>query len=267
VTASHPDKPSQDLLARVVELHQKAAQAAADGDLDHVDALIAEATQLRRQAARPPRSAPRARTGTERTSTRAQAVTALDDMGIPSPPREISSFHLIRFGVELDVRGLASVRRDERKAFDRYGTARPSPYLVPALDVRYLQPVRGPLALSSWPLERRLLATTSPRVDHVRLTRRLAELAARLDGEPAVRMLDLVGRYAQTIPGALDGNTIDPGRVRDAADDELQQIAGPDDYERSQAADRARQQLDDAALLWGWDGRPGLQVLDGGHGL
>jgi hypothetical protein len=251
------------MLARIAKLHEQAAQAATEGDLHRVDELIAEAAKVRSQVTRPVRSPGGTRTGIQRSSTRAQAVAALDDMGVPSPPREIAAFHLVRFSVELDVRGLASVRRDERKAFERYGPTRPAPYLVPALDARYLQPVRGPLTLSTWPLEQRLLAATSPRVDHLRLTRRLAELTERLDGEPAARMLDLSAHYAQTVPGALDGETANPGQIREAVDAELLQVVASDNEERAQAAERARQQLDDAALLWGWDGLPGLHLVAG----
>jgi hypothetical protein len=258
------DDRSRELLARVAALHQEAAEAAAAGELEKVDALTAEAGRLRRQADPRRRAARRLRTGGERTSTRAQALAALDDMGVPSPPREIAAFHLVRFGSDLDVRGLASVRRDERKAFERYGPTRPAPYLVPALDARYLQPVRGPLTLSSWPLERRLLAATSPRVDHLRLTRRLAELAGRLDGETGEGVLGLAVRYAQTVPDALGGGVADPARIQAATDAELREIAGPDEEERAQAAARARQQLPESELLWGWEDRPGLRVLAGG---
>jgi hypothetical protein len=133
------------------------------------------------------------------------------------------------------------------------------------LDARFLQPVRGPLTLSSWPLERRVLAATSPRVDHLRLTGRLAELAARLDGDVGARMRDLAARYARTVPGALLGpEDADPSRIRAAVQAELGEIADADEQERRQAADRARRRLDDTMLLWGWDDRPGLQVVEGG---
>jgi hypothetical protein len=262
-----PGARTREILDRVAELHQQAAEAAGRGDLERVDALTAEAARLRRSAerARHP-SRRRGETGAGRTSTRSQALAALDDMGVPSPPREIASFHLARFGAELDVRGLASVRRDERKAFDRYGPNRPAPYLVPALDTRLLQPVRGPLTLSSWQLERRLLAPTSSRIDHLRLTRRFAELATELSGERRDRMLDLAVRYAQSVAGALDDAQPDPGSIIEATDSELEEISGLDEHERARAAQRARQQLKPDEQLWGWEDRPGLRVVAGGAG-
>jgi len=261
-----PDDRTREILDRVAKLHQQAAEAAGRGDLERVDALTVEAARLRRSAERARHPRRRGEAGGGRTSTRSQALAALDDMGVPSPPREIAGFHLARFGSELDVRGLASVRRDERKAFDRYGSNRPAPYLVPALDTRLLQPVRGPLTLSSWQLERRLLGPTSSRVDHLRLTRRFAELAKELSGERRDRTLELAARYAQSITGALGDAQPDPDSIIEAADSELSEISSMDEDERAGAAQRARQQLKPDEQLWGWEDRPGLQVVAGGAG-
>jgi hypothetical protein len=255
----------RELLDHVAALHQKAAEAAGKGDLEQVDALTAEAAGLRRRVERAQQPQRRGgTTGAGRTSARSQALAALDDMGVAAPPREIARFHEVRFGIDLDVRALASVRRDERKAFDRQGSDRPTPYLVPALDVRLLQPVRGPLTLSSWSLERRLLAPTSPRVDHLRLTRRLAELARDLGGDQGDRMLALAGSYARSVAGALGRADLDHAAIIEAADVELAEIAGLDDQERARGAKRARAQLRPDELLWGWEDRPGLQVIAGG---
>jgi hypothetical protein len=254
----------RELLARVAALHQEAAEAAGKGDLERVDALTTEVAAIRRQVERVRRPPRRSTTGAGRTSARSQALMALDDMGVAAPPREIARFNEVRFGVDLDVRALASVRRDERKAFDRQGPGRATPYLVPALDVRLLQPVRGPLTLSSWALERRLLAPTSPRVDHLRLTRRLAELARDLGGEQGNRVLGLAGSYARSVTGALGRADLDPAAIIEAADAELAEIAGFDDQERARGAKRARAQLRPDELLWGWEDRPGLQVIAGG---
>lgn len=259
------DGTSNRALERVAELHLQAAEAARRGDFEQVDTLTAEAARLRRiaeRARRPPRR--RGEMEARRTSIRSQALAALDDIGVPSPPREIAGFHLARFGTELDVRGLASVRRDERKAFDRYGPNRPAPYLVPALDTRLLQPVRGPLTLSSWQLERRLLAPTSSRVDHLRLTRRVAELVNELSGEGRVRMLELAARYAQSVISVNGASQPDPVSIIEATDAELDEIDGFDEHERASAARRARRQLKPDQLLWGWEDRPGFRVVAGG---
>src|SRR4051812_22151328 len=167
-----------ELLAEAADLSRQSADALAAGDLAASDALEVRADRLRRRArqamaraGRPPRAA------TGRLSAREQAVTALAEMGVPSPTREIAAFHAARFGTPLDVRALASVRRDESDAWER--EAARTAFLAPALDIRFFRPVRGPLTLSSWELPERLLGPGSARVDHLRLTCRLAELAGR----------------------------------------------------------------------------------------
>jgi hypothetical protein len=54
-----------------------------------------------------------------------------------------------RFGQRVESRTLAALRRDERRAWDK-SSARPT-YIVPALEGRYFQPVRGLFALSDRP--------------------------------------------------------------------------------------------------------------------
>jgi hypothetical protein len=183
-------------------------------------------------------------------------------MGVPSPPREIAEFHEVRFSSALDARALASVRRDEAAAWERDPSSRPA-FLVPALDIRFFRPVRGPLTLSSWELEQRLLGSSSPRVDHLRLTVRLAELAERLGGETGQALTVMAARYAQTVPGAIDSESdAEAQRIADAARRELEILAPQDAEERASAAARAREQLAEAELIWGRDvdGR-GLTVV------
>ena len=131
--------------------------------------------------------------------------------------------------------------------------------------IRFFRPVRGPLTLSSWELEQRLLGASSPRVDHLRLTVRLAELAERLDGEPGRALTAMAARYAQTVPGAIDpGHDAEPQRLADAARRELGILDPQDAEERGSAAERAREQLSEAELMWGRDadGR-GLKAVAG----
>lgn len=253
-----------ELLSESAGLTRQAAGALASGDLAAAEALEVRADELRRQARLMiARTVRRSRSvGGGRLTAREQAISALAEMGVPSPPREIAEFHEARFSSGLDARALASVRRDEAAAWDRDPSSRAA-FLVPALDVRFFRPVRGPLTLSSWDLEQRLLGASSPRVDHLRLTIRLAELAERLDWETGQALTAMAARYAQTIPGATDaGHDADPHVIADAARRELQILAPQDDEERTSAAARAREQLQEAELMWGRDadGR-GLKVV------
>jgi hypothetical protein len=253
-----------ELLAESSELTRKAADALATGDLAAAETLEVRADELRRQARLTiARVVRRSRAvGGGRLTAREQAVSALAEMGVPSPPREIAEFHEARFSSGLDVRALASVRRDEAAAWERDPSSRAA-FLVPALDIRFFRPTRGPLTLSSWTLEQRLLGASSPRVDHLRLTVRLAELAERLDGQAGQALTAMAARYAQTVPGAVDaGHDVEPQRIAVAARRELVILGPQDDEERASAAERAREQLEEAEMMWGRDvdGR-GLKVV------
>lgn len=254
-----------ELLSESSDLTGQAAEALAAGDLAVAEALEVQADELRRQARLTiARVVRRTRSvGGGRLTAREQAISALAEMGVPSPPREIAEFHAARFSSAMDARALASVRRDEAAAWERDPSSRAA-FLVPALDIRFFRPVRGPLTLSSWELEQRLLGASSPRVDHLRLTVRLAELAERVEGEPAQALTTMAARYAQTVPGATDaGRDATPQRIADAARRELEILAPQDDEERARAAERAREQLGEASLMWGRDdidGR-GLKVV------
>lgn len=261
--ADDPQTRAAALLAGAAQLTLRASEALGSGDLAAADALEVRADEMRRRARATISRASHAPRGSQgRLSAREQAVTALAEMGVPSPPREIDDFHQARFGISLDVRALASVRRDEFAAWNRDPSSRPA-FLAPALDIRFFRPVRGPMTLSSWELEQRILGPSSPRVDHLRLTCRLAKLAARLVGEPGQALAAMASRYAQTVPGAVEHAQLgDPARIMDAAARELAVLGPQDEEERAAAAGRAREQLQEAEILWGRDvDSRGLKVV------
>jgi hypothetical protein len=253
-------------MRRAGELRLQAAEAIAAGDLDLAADLEREARLEDRQfqkLRRRPRRAPAA--GSGQIAARTQAVNALSEMAVPAPPREIAAYHDARFRRPLDARALASIRRDERKAFDRHGGPGHAVYLAPALEIRFFRPVRGPLTLSSWPLEMRLIAPTSARVDHLRLTETIATVAQTVDDDEAARALTaLAARYARHIPGALElGAEPTLDRIVHACRAELDVIADRDRADRRAAAERAVAQLDPAEQLWGSERPRGLAVVTG----
>src|SRR5690606_12291213 len=104
----------------------------------------------------------------------------------------------------------------------------------------------GLLALSSWPLELRLVGPTSHRVDVLHAVDRLAaELAAAPESSWVPEVDRLLRRLAGTIPGATATCRLGPGPIRAAAAAELAQIVDTDAAERSRTADRAREQLEE----------------------
>jgi hypothetical protein len=185
-------------------------------------------------------------------SARQVVAGALAEIGVATRARVVTDYAEARFGQHVEPRTLAALRRDERRAWDK-SSARPT-YIVPALEGRYFQPVRGLLTLSEWPLERRLIGPWSERADHLAATAQLARQLAWLserDTAVAERLAPVVAGLAASIPGALDGPGLDTARVEGAAQAELGPLAARDEPWRREAAARARTQLPREQQLWG----------------
>jgi hypothetical protein len=195
---------------------------------------------------------PMAHTPTPAHSARQVITGALAEIGVTCRARVVADYAEARFGQRVEPRTIAALRRDERRAWDK-STARPT-YVVPALEGRFFQPVRGLLTLSDWPLERRLLGPWSERADHLAATAQLARQLAWLserDATVADRLTPVVAEMAASIPGALDGPGLDTARVAEAAEAELAPLAARDEPWRREAAGRARGQLPLDQQLWG----------------
>jgi hypothetical protein len=256
------------LLAEAASVSARAAEVAATGDIDAALRLEREAETLRRQArlsAR--RRAVPLTTPTVAATIRDMAIAALNELEVPSAPRALSDYARIRFDSFLNFRALASLRRDEQKTWKSPRSHRPV-YVVPALEGRRFLAVRGKLALSSWPVARRLIGPWSERVDHLRATLNLAvqyEWLSEQDPNRAAGLSVLLGHYGETIPGARAGDDAEPdiGRIRRAAEMELAQLEAQDREWRAEAAVRAERLLGEEEQLFG--ARPPT-ALSGGAG-
>lgn len=186
---------------------------------------------------------------------REQVHQALTLLGAPASPKLISSMYEAFFTESLVATKLASLRRDEERSFSAQGYARPY-YICAALTHDRLVPARGLLALSTWPVERRIIGPLSPRADFLTHTVGTAEQIQRLTTaghrapDAAWRLLR---RFALTIPGAYDAAAPepDPARVIAAAHAEAAVHQQEDDQQRQAAAQRARTQLADTQQLFG----------------
>lgn len=192
---------------------------------------------------------------------REQVYQALTVLGAPAAPKLISSVHEAFFADAIVTTKLASLRRDEAGSFKSQPYARPY-YICSALTFDRLAPARGLLAVSTWPLESRIVGPLGPRVDFLRHATHIAEQIQRIRAtghEPTSAAIRLLRRFAANIPGA--GDTFadpDPDRVLKAAKAEADVHAETDSANRRDAADRANAQLDDAQRLFG---APQLGVL------
>jgi len=215
---------------------------------------------------RPARQKKKAARSTERTqdvvplrptkrgsgSARQTVTAALSEIGVPARTRVVADYCEARFGEEIDTRALSALRRDERRAWAS-SSWRPT-YVVPALEGRFFQPIRGLIALSDWPIERRLIGPWSERADHLAATLQLARQLSWLsdrDAAVAERLASIVASMARSIPGAIDGTSVEPSRIANAAQSELGELAPHDGPWRQEAAARARQQLSQEEQLWG----------------
>jgi hypothetical protein len=177
---------------------------------------------------------------------REQVHNALTLLGAPAAPKLVIAVHEAFFAGEIVGSRLTSLRRDEERSFRSAPQSRPY-YLCSALTADLLAPARGLLAVSTWPLARRIVGPLSARVDFLTAAIRIAEHAGRSSG--AERLL---WRFAANIPGATeDFVAVKPDVVVRAARAELAVHEDADRSHREAAAERARAHLDDAAQLFG----------------
>jgi len=196
---------------------------------------------------------------------REQVYEALSVLQAPAAPRLIATVHEALFAATFSTTRMTSLRRDEERSFRTAPFARPY-YICAALSADFLSPSRALLAVSTWPMERRVIGSLSPRVDFLTAAIRVAESIERIPAPvPAARRL--LWRFATGIPGAAQGgSSVDPLAVKEAAEAELAVHIDTDTRTRHEAAERARRQLTDVEQLFGTKlkpARPARPAADG----
>jgi hypothetical protein len=181
---------------------------------------------------------------------RDQVHEALSMLQVPAAPRLIATVHEAFFATTFPATRVTSLRRDEERSFRTAPFARPY-YICAALAADFLSPSRGLLAVSTWPMDKRVIGSLSPRVDFLEAAIRVAEAIERIPAPvPAARRL--LWRFAASIPGAAgSANAVDPGMVKEAAVAELAVHKEADTKTRRAAAKRAREDLNDVEQLFG----------------
>ena len=181
-------------------------------------------------------------------------LDALTFLGRPASVMLISDLVRARDGLSFPSSRLASLRRDEERSFDSSSSR--AAYVVPAMTYDRFAPVRGVLASSAFPLAHRLIAPASGRVDFLHAIAAIADdtRARRAAGESTDALDALLRRVGRSVPGALAGGSfadVEPALIAEAARAELAIHQDADDVERTEAAQRARAQLDARAQLFG----------------
>lgn len=245
----------EDLEKRIAELRVAVREASLRGDRVEASALRRELRGIEREwdevldAAAPDDEAKPMR-GLSLLPLREQVYEALSLLAVPAAPRLIATVHEAFFATSFPSAKLTSLRRDEERSFRSAPFARPY-YICAALTADLLAPSRGLLAVSTWPMERRVIGSLSPRVDFLTAAVNVAAAVERIPAPvPAARRL--LWRFAASIPGAGEAaGSVQPGQVKQAAEAELNVHMDEDARVRDQAARRARAQLSDAEQLFG----------------
>jgi len=244
---------------RLTELNRALSDAVSTDDQDAIPPLLAEISALERRRNRLVHRVASEQSYDPTPSLRDQVIRSSGLIGRPASIKLIADVSTARYGERLPTTRLASLRRDEERSWASSGPRR-AVYVVPALSVDRFFPVRATLALSTWPLDIRVVGPASSRVDLLWTTKNLAaelETGANQRWVPALRRL--LWRLATSIPGATTGGSeIDPGQVTRAAERELEVIEPDDAAERLDAAERAGRQLTDAQQRFGG---PGLRAM------
>ena len=251
---------AEALERRIDRLRVAVRQAVLAGDRERASALRRELKQAEQAwedalAETAPELAPPSDTSAAKGAgpllpLREQVHEALSLLTVPAAPRLIATVHEAFFADAFPSSRLTSLKRDEERSFRTAPFARPY-YICAALTADRLAPARGLLAVSTWPVERRVIGSLSPRVDFLTAAIQVADANDRLPSPvPAARRL--LWRFAASIPGAAGNATqMDPQAVTQAAHAELAVHRAADTAARTSAARRARDQLDDAAQLFG----------------
>lgn len=253
-------EPVEVIERRIDELRAAVRQAVMAGDRLRARALRAELRSAEQAwedalaglaesaSAQGPRPAPRVSDGL--VPLREQVHHALTVLTVPAAPKLVIEVHRAFFAGEILGARLTSLRRDEERSFRAAPYARPY-YICAALTADLLAPARGLLAVSTWPMDRRIIAPLSPRVHFLISAIRVAEHVERL-AEPSPAATRLLWRFAVNIPGVGDGfGATEPQVVTCAARAELDIHEDADRLQREAAAARARGQLGDAEQLFG----------------
>jgi hypothetical protein len=168
-------------------------------------------------------------------STAEQAHHALLLLGAPAPARLVVDVHAALFDGDLAMPALTALLRAEQRALGDTGRfalppAGPGGTGVAAVgpggtgvaagsDLAYaicrgldldLRPVRGLLALASWPLNRRIVSPAAARADALAMVVRVLEfVAVRPVGASVLR---LIRQLAEQVPGGPEAvDPLDPG--------------------------------------------------------
>lgn len=213
-----------------------------------VDETIAALSKAE-DAAPPTQSRPTGVSRAARRPVRELLVESLEDLGWPAHARELGLYATARYGRSIEPTRFGSLAADERASFVR-GASRPV-WLCHGLTHDRGEAIRRLWARSDWPLAMRIVAPTTGRVQHLRMTAKVCELAEKHEASPD-KLHYLAADLARDLPGTeVRRGTFDLDGWRATARDELARVEDEDRDRREAAAERLATKLGPAHLLFG----------------
>jgi hypothetical protein len=132
---------------------------------------------------------------------RLQVLDCLEDLKWMGYAREVAQYSAARYGREISPTRFGPLVKDEVASYLK--RARRPVWLCFALTHDRFEPIKRLLGRSDWPLECRIVAPTSGRIQYLKLTSRLCELA--IDAEKLAvdpTMLKIIAAdHARDLPG------------------------------------------------------------------
>lgn len=188
---------------------------------------------------------------------RGLVLDALDDIGWPTYSRQIAAYAQARYGRSIPATRFGVLMNDEIEAYVNRQDPRRRPrtvWMCPALTWDRAEPIKRLLTRSEWPLERRVFAPTTGRVQYLTTTIRLCEIAMTAGDTAAdpetLRILaadharDLVGIEFRRGHFPLEEWAAIARKL-------LVEVAERDEEMRRSAAARFEVQLDERSQLFG----------------
>jgi hypothetical protein len=195
-------------------------------------------------------------------TVRSVVLDALDDFRWPAYTRELVTYCSARYGREIASARFGTLASDETKAYSTASRPR-AVWLAFALTYDRAEPIKRLWTRSDWPLEWRIMAPTTGRVQYLKATVRLCELAAEEAAANPEMMRIIAADHARDLPGVqFKRGVFDLRPWRDLALEHLTKLEPRDEEMRREAAAKWAPRLNGASLLFG-----APEVIDGGAGL
>ena len=174
-------------------------------------------------------------------TVRALVLDILHELAWPAYSREIASFGKAWADKNLKSERFGTLSKDEFEAFTQ-GRTRPV-WLCHALTYDRHQAIKRLWARSDWPLETRIIGPMTGRVQHLKITIRLCEIASRAEGFSAdpEMMRIIAADHARDLPGInFKRGRFDFDLWKDAASRQLAELEPADEEVRRESAEQLK---------------------------